>query len=331
MSTPTKRGWLVGVLLSALFLFLATRGVRWDELWVAFGRVDLLLVGLAGVAALVQVGARGWRWRYLFDRPPSVLSLSRAQLIGTAANNVLPARAGDVARAFLLQRDGVAPPAALASIVVERLVDILLTAVLLALAFFLAPLPGWLIQAGWVSVGIALLGVVMLTAVRLLGGRPLERLIAWLPRSWRGRIAEVVESFVEGLGAAFRLRNLPGLVVSSVAVVVWMLAPVWFCLHAVGLELPMASAIVVTVFASFALMIPAAPGHVGTLQWACVVALGIYGVADEPALLFSLVLHASQWLPTTVCGLLAMWSRGLRPDRLPSTPAVATPVTVEGR
>lgn len=301
-----------GGVLSLLFLALAVRGVSWSELRQAAPHIDLPLAALAACGALVQVVARAWRWQLLLDPSPPLGPLTRVLLVGSAVNNVLPARVGDVARAFLLRREGVEPATALASIVVERLADVAVAVALLAAALTLAPLPDFVVDAGLLSLAFAGVALLALWLLQRAGGRPLERLWPLLPRRLTESLEPVAELFVNGLAKSLSLRRMPALLLASLLVAFTMLAPIWLCFLATGLEPTPASCLVVTVFISFAVMIPAAPGHLGTLQWACVVALGIYGVADSPALLFSLVVHVVHWLPVTVFGLAILWARGLR-------------------
>jgi uncharacterized protein (TIRG00374 family) len=111
------------------------------------------------------------------------------------------------------------------------------------------------------------------------------------------------DSFVVGLGVVTK----PGaaLPISVLSVAVWgcAVAGVWFCLLAFNLELPPLTSVFLIVLLSLGSMIPSAPAFLGTLQYACVVGLGVYDVDRSQALAFSAVYHATQFLPITAAGL----------------------------
>jgi uncharacterized membrane protein YbhN (UPF0104 family) len=96
-------------------------------------------------------------------------------------------------------------------------------------------------------------------------------------------------------------------------VVVWgcAIAAVWFCLIAFRLHLPPMACLMVIVLVSLGSMIPSAPAFLGTLQYACVVALGLYSIDRADALAFSAVYHVTQFLPITLTGLYYAWTSHL--------------------
>ncbi|MGH2543932.1 MAG: lysylphosphatidylglycerol synthase transmembrane domain-containing protein, partial [Ardenticatenaceae bacterium] len=136
-----KRGrFVLGLLVSALFLFWALQGLRLDEFWTQIQQANYVWL-LPGVAVyFVGVWARTWRWHYLL-RPLRVIPVNRlfpVVCIGYAGNNIYPARAGELLRAYVLkQQDGIPVSANLATVVVERIFDglVMLAFVVLALPF----------------------------------------------------------------------------------------------------------------------------------------------------------------------------------------------------
>jgi uncharacterized protein (TIRG00374 family) len=101
--------------------------------------------------------------------------------------------------------------------------------------------------------------------------------------------------------------------IALLSVVVWGCAilAVWCCLVAFRLSLPPMASLMVIVLVSLGSMIPSAPAFLGTLQYACVVALGVYGIDRANALAFSAVYHATQFLPITLTGLYYAWGSHL--------------------
>ena len=121
----SPRVW-IGIPVSLFFLFLALRGQHPDEIRDAFSRVDWRLLPLALLLLYTGIAIRAYRWHILLRpvRDIPTRDVFPVMIIGYAANNVLPLRAGELVRAWVLeQRYGVRKTAALATIAVERLFD----------------------------------------------------------------------------------------------------------------------------------------------------------------------------------------------------------------
>ena len=116
----------VGVLISAVFLYFTLRGLQLAEFWQVVKSANYIWI-LPGIAVyFLGVWVRAWRWHYLL-RPLKKISTNTmfpVVTIGYFGNNILPARAGEVLRAFVLRkREGVPVSASLATIIVERIFD----------------------------------------------------------------------------------------------------------------------------------------------------------------------------------------------------------------
>jgi hypothetical protein len=120
------------------------------------------------------------------------------------------------------------------------------------------------------------------------------------------------------------LRSLSLIVlVSLLSLATWLalVAYYWILLRACGFMLPIEAALVVTVITAFAVALPAAPGYVGTFQYATVLALSFFPISKEEALSFSIIAHVAQLVPVIVAGLIALVQARLPlwPARLIST------------
>ena len=130
--------WL-GLVISAFFLWLVLRGLSLGEMWEELREANYWWL-LPGVAVyFLGVWARAWRWHYLL-RPLKRISTKTMfpiVAIGYMGNNIYPARAGELLRAYVLKRrEGVAVSASLATIIVERAFD---GVVMLAFVFLNLP------------------------------------------------------------------------------------------------------------------------------------------------------------------------------------------------
>ena len=327
------RFW-AGVLVSVVTLALLVLLVDRRELWEALRTANYLY--LAPAIALYFVGQwfRAWRWQYLLA-PISRISTRRLYpviIIGYMANNVLPARLGELVRAVYLSRREreVSVPASIATLSVERLYDGL---TLLALGAVAAPV---LLAAGlfsdasraYQSTAIVLMvGVVcsfaaalgMLTALACS-----RRTVNWLltltgvlPERFRQLAADVVVGFVEGLATLNSPWKHAILFVSSLPI--WIAEAGVYLIVAYSFNLDahfasfwfLALAItLVTVTSNLITAIPASIGGIGAFEVVAQQTLVGLAVGAATAASYSVAVHLlALWLPVSLAGLaLLVWN-----------------------
>lgn len=264
----------------------------------------------------VAQAIRALRWQYLFPRAtrPAFGPALEATLLGQAFNNVLPARAGEAARVVALNRRAATSLVeATATVVVERLFDVLC---LLGLLFVLAH---WLPHVTWLRAAAVL--AVVLTAVTLLaafvlfrwGERPFRaslRPLARLPLLSEERLDSAAAGIVRGS------RSLHDWRLASLAVLLttlsWLVlsASSWVLLYGFDLPHSFLLGVLVTIATGLSLVIPSSPGAVGVFEAAALVALKAYDVPKGDALSYAIVLHAVNVFPYVAAGgLVLLWSR----------------------
>jgi uncharacterized protein (TIRG00374 family) len=297
--------------LAVGFTYLAVRGVHWHQAWLAVEHCHAWWLVPAMGAFVAQTLMRAMRWRSLFahKRRPRRGPIVEATLVGYLFNNIMPARAGEVARVASLTRNSATPPAEIVgTVVVERAYDVF--AVLL-IFFCAAP---WLPHVSWLGPAavLAAIAAVGLAAVVVIlaayGERPLQwaaRPLARLPRLSSEKIEHHVALLATGLsGLRERRVALEALVWSLAA---WMTAALWawFVLLAFH-HLPFSAAVLVTVAIGLSMIIPSPPAAIGVFEAAGVLALKAYGVSQTGALPFAIVLHISNFVPLVVAGAIAL-------------------------
>lgn len=311
--------WL-GFAVSAVFIWLALRGLQLGEVWRAIQNAELWWL-IPGIAAYgVAVWARAWRWHYLL-RPLAAVPTATAfpiVAIGYMGNNIYPARAGEVLRAYILRRrTNLSMSASLATIVVERSFDGI---VMLGFVFLNLPelarvtadsgLVGdirtltLLGAAGFLLAVVAFLLMAVFTsrASRILSG-VIERV---LPAAARPGAAELIDRFLDGL-ASLRSPSQVGMVTLS-SIVIWLLETVkyWFVMQAFPIEVSFFALMLMNGIVNLATTIPSAPGYIGTFDAPGIAVLVAYGVPKALATGYTLVLHAALWLPITALGAYYM-------------------------
>ena len=138
---------LVSAFVSVGLLVLTIRNLEWPALVAASRTANYSFILLAAAVMIGAFGLRAWRWSYLL-RPVRSLSagtLFPVVLIGFLANYVLPARTGELVRAYVLgKREQLSKSTILGSIAVEKATDMLVLFVILFGTLEIVPLPGWI-------------------------------------------------------------------------------------------------------------------------------------------------------------------------------------------
>ena len=317
--------WL-GIAISAVFLYLALRGLHLGEVWqnLITARYIWLLPGIA--IYFVGVWVRTWRWHYLL-RPLKKIStrtMFPIVTIGYMGNNVFVARAGEVLRAAILKdREGVPISASLATIIVERIFD---AVVMLGFVFFnLGALSGMTQDSGFIGniQQIAIWGAVIFIgalAVFLLAAmfpKTTERAAIWLidrviPTRIREKTRGITLKFLDGLESLRSPRD--ALMVLFTTVIIWMLetGKYWFVMHSFDFQVSFFALMLMNGIVNIATTIPSAPGYIGTFDAPGIAVLVAYGVAPEIAAGYTLVLHAALWFPITILGAYYYFRQPLR-------------------
>jgi hypothetical protein len=263
---------------------------------------------------MVRLWFTAVRWQLLLDsvKRIAVHRLFGITMIGFMANQLLPARLGEFVRAYVLARsEALSASQAFATIVVERMFDgFTLLLFLMVGGLFLRPEP-WLVWAAVASGGLylgTLVGLLSLRAGRV--RRLLDAGLGRLPGGVRARLGHALEAFTLGLAVLDDARASLG--VAALSLVVWLInvAGLHAAFAAFALDLPVHAGLLVAGIIAVALVLPAAPGFIGTLQVGTVVGLGLYGVSEATALSLSVVCHVTNAVPIIVTGLIYLGAFG---------------------
>jgi uncharacterized protein (TIRG00374 family) len=316
----------LGLAISAGFLYFAFRGVELGELWEHVRRANYLW--LLGVAAttIYSNWVRAQRWDYFFRHLKRIsrYSLFGSTMIGLAANNVMPLRMGEAVRAYSISRkEGIPFATTFTTVILERMLDIGMVLVVLALALFLVPIPDHMdAQVGGAMRFLSAFTAGMIGVVVFLFFKR-ELMVRWVHACLNplpSRIAEpfrrLFHAFMAGLEALTDKRQLFYLVAYSFWLWICFIAAFWCGAKSLSLDvthdLPMVRAALLSVaLVAVFIMIPAAPGFVGTFQAGCIVALGVFGIPKGEALSFSLLTHAIQFISVNIIGAYCFVSEGI--------------------
>ncbi len=321
-----RRHWgkaLVGLLITVLLLWWTLADVALAEVWANIRVGNMWLLTLAVVVGTLGFVIRAIRWKVLLApvKPDTTLRSRFAGVsIGFMANNILPARVGEFARAYAFSRlEPVSASAAFGSLVVERFMDGVVLLLFLVLPVFLPGFPtggalssgagGTLLRAGVIAV-VIVLGILVVMAVWPHAFvRVTERLARFLPRSIERPLMDGLEAF---LGSVAIMRDPKLLTIGfawSFLFWAWHGVSFWLAMLAFGIDTGFVSAIFTEAVVGFGVALPSAPGFFGTFHFAANLALSdVYGVPEAQSLAFAFGFHFGGFIPITVIGLWYAWA-----------------------
>jgi glycosyltransferase 2 family protein len=294
--------------------------------WAETRRADARLLLLAFVATIGTYVIRAWRWQSMLAPlgPTRFSTALRTTIIGFAASAVLPARAGEVLRPYLLaRREHLNATAAFATIIIERLID--LATVLVLFGFFVLFMPAGAVSAdsgqlGYVKFwgGLASVGAVAgMMVLFVLAGHPerLGRAALRVERVLPARIAAIVASFVETFAQGLAVMRSPVRLFEALALSfpLWLTIAlqIWLTSQAFHITFPFTGTFLVVLFLVVGVAVPT-PGQIGGFHAAYEIAVTtFFAVPPDRAVGAAIVLHAMSFLPVLVVGLILMAREGL--------------------
>ena len=316
----------IGLLISVVFLYFSLRVIDFAKVWITLQTAKYLWL-IPGIAVyFVGVWVRAWRWHYLLRPLKKVPTHTMFPIvtIGYMGNNIYPARAGEVLRAYVLKkREGIPISASLATIIVERIFD---GVVMLAFVFLNLPelaklnhdsgFVGNIQQAAlWGTFAfIGALAVFLLAAMfPFVTEKVVNTLINRLvPSRFREKVQSVTSRFLSGLESLRSPKD--ALMVFFTSVLIWLLetGKYWFVMQAFPFNVSFFALMLMNGIVNLATTLPSAPGYIGTFDAPGIALLMAYGVPGEVAAGYTLVLHAALWLPITLLGAYYFTREGLK-------------------
>jgi uncharacterized protein (TIRG00374 family) len=322
-----KLDWkgMLGIIVSVALLAWTLRDESPAAVWAVIQASDVSMLALMIVLATLPFPIRAIRWAVILEPVAKVPfgPLWRSTAIGMMANNVLPARAGEFARAYCvsLETPKVSFAAALGSLVVDRVMDAVAVLILLFASLLISEFPETATVFGFPLERLAriaaLATMVPLAGVALVAFRPamFENLASTVLRRvtprLHDRLMSLVRSIIAGLGSLrspVRFAKILGL-----ALLGWVLMGIsfWLGFRAVGIDAPLASAFFLQGLIAFAVAIPSSPGFFGVFEYFGKEGLRLYGVPGELAISWALSYHILTFLPITLFGMYYFARMGL--------------------
>lgn len=321
----TRHTAVIAIATLGLLIFFfrqADLGGVWRALITADPALLLVATALTAVTYLI----RTWRWQILLspiERLPFI-AVFRAMIVGFATIFLLPARAGELIRPWMLSREtGVSASAAFATVIVERLFDLVAVLTLFCVWRLLPQPPGAVemegINAAAIVAGAA--GALALGGTFLLAGHAdrVGALTTALARILPARAATAIISLVEKFARGLAVMRRPGPIVAALGLSLALWTSIglstWVTSRAFGITFPFPASFLLSMFLVAGVAVPT-PGGIGGFHAAYSFAVTrLFGATQEQAVACAIVLHAVSFVPVTLVGLVIMAKAGLTIQR----------------
>ncbi len=307
---------ILGIGISVALLWWVLREVSLATVLHELSQSNPWLFAIATVCATLIFPLRARRWRTILDPIYPKLPfgpLWRATAIGMMLNNILPARAGEPARAYVLSRETAVPfSTAIASIAVDRVFDAIVVLLLAFLSVLDPRFPADVRVGGesitsWAIAGATLIvvAVVVLYALVFFPSQ-LIRLFELFARRLSPKIEErgraALLKFSDGLSVLRSPKHFAAVMGWTIAH--WLMNGIgfWLAMKAVGIDAPFSAALLLQAMIAMGVAVPAAPGYFGLYEKVAILGLAIYAVPASLATTWALGFHVLTFIPFTIFG-----------------------------
>jgi len=309
---------VLGIIISLFFLLLALKDIHIENILSIIKKVNFSLLVVTLVIILAGLSQRAIRWGLILNpaRREKFQNLFSVLMVGYFGNNVLPARMGEIFRIFALHKNyHYGKSRTLATIVLEKIFDVLILLFFFIIIISFAPLPIW-IKNGGVLLGLGFVGIMSFLFLFTHKKEKALKVLDFFAFSFsekmvrRGR--DILEKFDEGLRILKTKKDLFIVIIFSFSIWITEFFFIYAVIRSFNVQLGLTGVVFLSIILNLGMLIPSSPGYVGTFQFLCIMALKPFGVDKETALSISIVLHILALAVTTLIGLLCFWRENLK-------------------
>jgi uncharacterized protein (TIRG00374 family) len=304
-----KKNFIIGFIISFVFIYLSLKGIDFSELKLSLKSANYIYLFPVLILVLSLLLLRSFRWGVILS--PLIKydqkTLFIITAIGYMVGSIIPARIGEIARPYLVkQKNGIRMSSTIATVVVERIFDMLALMFILFVVILVIPLPETLFNTGIIILVISILIFMVLIFLAVKKDFSLNKadiVFEKLPDKPAAFLKRLLHSFVEGLQILPDIKKT--LYLFFLSVLVWVLnsATFYVMFYAFGFELNFIDACSLTVISAIAVILPA-PGFVGTFHYACILGLSYFGISKTEAASYAVLIHFMQIIPIIVLGFV---------------------------
>lgn len=309
---------VLGLLISGAVICWLVFSVNWTEVWGVLKKVQYLVLIPATAVVCLHMTFRSLRWRYLLpnsDRP-KLIRLFDAIMVGNFATFVLPLRAGEFIRPYMLTlRSAFSFSTCFVSVVIERFFD--LSMVLLTfgvMILFIENIPALAHQG---AMSLAVMAFALLIFMLLSGLMPdritglCDRCLNLLPEKIRSVLSRFLHDFIRGASVLASFKSLAFVVALTLAVWSTTFLQYYTYLYMFDMQPNFWLAVTISIIVALAVAAPSAPGFVGVYQAGCVAAFTLFKVDKEVAVAYSIITHIHQFIFCIGVGMIVLLRNNL--------------------
>jgi uncharacterized membrane protein YbhN (UPF0104 family) len=311
-SSRNTWSWAISILLAAVLLFLALRGVDWRAVGKTIASARWGYIALAMATTSCSFFLRAVRWRILLNAEGrlGIKTVFCGNMAGYLGNSFLPARAGELVRSLLISRHGsLSKTYVLTTALAERLADVIALVLWSSLILLggVNPKPRWITDISRTMAVVAGAGAVAIVVLPHTG-RLVEAVLVRLPLGrFRKPLLALAEQVLLGLRAFHQWSRFLGFAVLTVAI--WLIDVLTSMTIGWGLGVRLRFAVVLLLLTGLGLSsaLPSTPGYLGIYQFVAVTVLAPFGIGRADALAFILVFQAVGYVMVLLYGLPGLY------------------------
>ena len=297
-------------------MFIVLRNINFYDIYISFKTANYYYFIPLFIIPVLNFAIRSLRWRTLFELSPlpGNKNLFIAMTIGYLANNVLPARTGEFVRVWMLAKyESISNSTVLATVVLERLIELVITVFLLYGVVIFFPLPETIRKTGLI---LGIMGVFCLFILfslnkwRYFYQQITKNVMVFLPNVLLDKILFAFDHFVNGINSLKNLKNASSFCLYSAIIWILEILSLWFVAKAFNLNLSPAASLFILLSIGLGTIIPSSPGYIGTYEFFAISALKAINLTGNNAIAFVFVMHALTFLFPIFLGFVCLFISG---------------------
>ena len=309
---------ILGIIITIVSLYFAFKGIDFKETIEIVKNVDVVKVILSFVVGTIIIAIRALRWECFIptDKPIRKWVIISAAYIGYMASNVLPAKLGEVVRAYVLgEKEGLKKSAIFASVVSERLFDCLIGVVILSVSLiFIDNLPDTVSKAALILLAFTVVGIIVLVLLarnKELAHKIFHKVFSILPKNVSDKLIDFSCNFIDGIGMKTSPLYIFLLFFYTTLYLVGQVITINLLLSAFSIKSSIMIGLFMFAVGGFGFAVPSAPSGIGPFEWAIIFGLSLVGVDKVVAAPYALVYHLLGIIPVSLVGVICLFSLGI--------------------
>jgi hypothetical protein len=230
--------------------------------------------------------------------------------VGYLANNILPARTGEFVRVLMLARyESIPSSTVLATVVLERIIELIVTVLLLYAVVLFFPLPATIQNTGIVLGILGLICFFILASFQIwrnLYYQIIKKVLWFLPPDWLDKISSIIYHFINGISSLSNFRNSFSFLWYTFIIWLIEIISLWLVASAFNINLTLGESLFVLLSIGIGTIIPSSPGYIGTYEFFAINALNAINIDGSNAIAFVFVMHALTFIFPLIMGAICL-------------------------